>query len=138
MSNHGYEELSAFLTQSVHHCIPLSQPGKKIRVIDLHAVHIRIPAIAPALHGSLRVLSVLTDQEYSAVSYVWPEQDPGTSQRNNRLVLPCTDHQHEARLPPNCWSDLWHIRKTREPSAIWVGLICIDQRNEEEKAQQYP
>lgn len=138
MSNYGYEELSAFPTQSVHHCIPLSQAGKQIRVLDLHPVHSRNPATAPALHGSLRVLSVPTDQEYSALSYVWSQEDPGTSQRENRLILHCDDHQHEARLAPNCWSALWHIRKMAEPSAIWVDAMCIDQRNDKEKSRQIP
>lgn len=138
MANYGYEELSAFPTRSVHHCIPLSRPGEQIRVLDLHPVHARNPATAPALHGSLRVLSVPIDQEYSALSYVWSQEDPGTSQRENRLILHCDDHQHEARLAPNCWSALWHIRKMAEPSAIWVDAICIDQSNDKEKGQQIP
>lgn len=137
MVNYGYEELSSALPiQAVHLCIPLLRPDKQIRVLDLGIVGLGSPTTAPALHGRLRVLSELKDEQYSALSYVWAQEDPGTVQRENRLVIHCDSHQHEARLGPNCWSALWHLSKIRGPLTIWVDAICINQKNDEEKIPQ--
>lgn len=138
MANYGYEELSALPVQAVHLCVPFPHPDKQIRVLDLDPVHSETPPIAQALHGRLRVLSEPKDHEYTALSYVWAQQDPGTLQRENRLIIHCNDHLHEARLGPNCWSALWHLCKIMRHSTltIWVDSICIDQKNDEEKKQQ--
>lgn len=139
MTNYGYEELSSALpVQAVHLCVPLPHPDKQIRVLDLDPVHSESPPTAQALHGRLRLLSELSDHEYTALSYVWAQEDPGTSERENRLIIHCNDHLHEARLGPNCWSALWHLCKINSPLnlTIWVDSICIDQKNDEEKEQQ--
>lgn len=139
MAKCGYEELSSALpVQAVHLCVPLPHPHEQIRVLDLDPVHSEFPPVAQALHGRLRVLSELTGHEYTALSYVWSQEDPGTLERENRLIIHCNDHLHEARLGPNCWSALWHLCKINRPSAltIWVDSICIDQNNDEEKKQQ--
>lgn len=139
MANYGYEELSSALpVQAVHLCVPLSHPDKQIRVLDLDSVHSDSPPIAQALHGRLRVISEPTGHEYTALSYVWAQEDPGTLDRDNRLIIHCNDHLHEARLKTNCWSALWHLCKISRPLTltIWVDSICIDQKNDEEKKQQ--
>lgn len=139
MANYGYQELStAFPAQAVHLCVPLPRPDRQIRVLDLDPVYSESPAFAQVLQGRLHVLNELTDFEYTALSYVWAQEDRGTSERENRLIIHCKDHQHEARIGPNCWSALWHLCKTRRPwrTLIWVDSICIDQKNDEEKKQQ--
>lgn len=134
----GYEELSsAFPTHSVHVCVPLPHPHEQVRLLELDPVDSHDPNTAPALHGRLRVVHLREHKEYSALSYVWSQEDPGTSQRNNRLVIRCNGHQHEARIGPNCWAALWHLTKARGLT-IWVDSICIDQMNSEEKAHQIP
>lgn len=135
MANYGYEELSsAFSVQTVHLCVPLPHPDKQIRVLDLDQVHSGSP-ITSRLHGRLRVLHEPGNQEYSALSYVWAQEDPGTLQRDNRLIIHCDGHQHEARISPNCWSALWHL-SINGPLTIWVDAICIDQENNAEKIPQ--
>lgn len=139
MANYGYEELSSALpVQAVHLCVPLPHSDEQIRVLDLDPVHSESPPIAQALHGRLRVLGEPTNHEYTALSYVWAQEDPGTLERENRLIIHCNDHLHEVRLGPNCWSALWHLCKITRPSTltIWVDSICIDQKNDEEKKQQ--
>lgn len=137
MTTYGYEELSsASPIQAVHLCVPLPHPGKQIRVLDLDTVGLSSPTTAPVLHGRLRVLSELKDEQYSALSYVWAQEDPGTTQRENRLVIHCDSHQHQARLGPNCWSALWHLSKIKGPLTIWVDAICINQKHDEEKIPQ--
>lgn len=139
MATYGYEELSSALpVQAVHLCVPLPHPDKQIRVLDLDPVHSEFPPIHQALNGRLRVLDVPTNDEYTALSYVWAQEDSGTLERENRLIIHCDDHLHEARLGPNCWSALWHLCKITRPSTltIWVDSICIDQKNDEEKKQQ--
>lgn len=137
MSDYGPEELpQAHPTPTVHLCVPLSQPDKQIRILKLDSVNSHDPNIPPALYGRLCTISLPSDQEFTALSYVWGQKDPGTSRRENRLVLYCGDHQHEVRLGPNCWSALWHISKTRGSLKIWVDALCIEQGNDEEKFQQ--
>lgn len=139
MANYGYEEFaSALPVQSVHLCVPLPHPDKQIRVLDLDPVHSELPPAAQALHGRLRILGEFTDYEYTALSYIWAQEDPSTSERENRLIIHCNDHLHEARLGPNCWSALWHLCKINRPLTltIWVDSICIDQKNDKEKKQQ--
>lgn len=137
MATYGYEELSsASPIQAVHLCVPLLRPDKQIRVLDLETVGSGPPTTAPALRGRLRVLSELKGEQYSALSYVWAQEDPGTTQRENRLFIHCDSHQHEARLGPNCWSALWHLSKIKGPLTIWVDAICINQKNDEEKIPQ--
>lgn len=136
---YGYEELfSAFPTHSLYACVTLSRPRRQIRLLELDRVYSRDPNTAPALHGRLRIACLREHQEYSALSYVWGQEDPGSSQRQNRLVIHCNGHQHEARIGPNCWSAMWHLSKAREALTIWVDSVCIDQRNSEEKAHQIP
>lgn len=130
--------LSAYPTPSLHACVPLPHPHKQVRLLELDPVYSHDPNTASELHGRLRVVHLREQQEYSALSYVWSQEDPGTSQRNNRLVIHCDEHQHEARIGPNCWSALWHLIKARGALTIWVDSICIDQRNSEEKAHQIP
>ncbi|KAL1863860.1 hypothetical protein Daus18300_008009 [Diaporthe australafricana] len=137
MTDYGYEELSsAYPPSPVHGCIPLLQPDKQIRVLELDPVQLRDPNQAPALEGRLRVLNLPFDEDYTALSYVWAQKDPGTSERENKLVLHCDDHHHEARIGPNCWSALWHLSKTRGSLRIWVDALCVEQGNDHEKAQQ--
>lgn len=141
MAHFGYEELSTALpVQAVHLCVPLSHPDKQIRVLDLDPVHSESPPISRALHGRLRVISELAGHEYTALSYFWRQENPGTQERENRLIIHCNDHLHEARLGRNCWSALWHLCKIKRPPTltIWVDSICIDQKNLEEKNQQIP
>lgn len=136
---YGYEELSsAYPVPSLHACIRLLHPRRQIRLLELDPVYSRDPNTAPALHGRLHIVDLQGYQEYSALSYVWGQEDLGTSERQNRLVIHCDGHQHEARIGPNCWSALWHLSKTRGPLTIWVDSVCIDQRNSEEKAHQIP
>lgn len=137
MTDYGPEELpQAYPTPTVHLCVPLPQPDKQIRLLELDAVNSHDPNIPPALYGRLYTISLPSDQDFTALSYVWGQKDPGTSQRENRLVLYCGDHQHEVRLGPNCWSALWHISNTRGTLKIWVDALCIEQGNDEEKSRQ--
>lgn len=136
----GYQELCSVVPihPPLHVCVPLLHPDKQIRLLELDPVYSLDPNTAPPLHGRLRIVSLEEHREYSALSYVWAQEDPGTSQRQNRLIIHCAGHQHEARIGPNCWSALWHLSKARGALAIWVDSVCINQKNNEEKAQQIP
>lgn len=138
MAAYGYEEFVSVAPIPLHFCVPLPHPDKQIRLLELDPIHSRDPNTAPPLHGRLRVVSLRHYRKYSALSYVWSQEDPGTSQRENRLVIHCDGHQHEARIGPNCWSALWHLSKTRGKLAIWVDSISINQSNNDEKVQQLP
>ncbi|KAH8763147.1 heterokaryon incompatibility protein-domain-containing protein, partial [Diaporthe sp. PMI_573] len=147
MANNGYQEISSTCpnqSQTAHDCVPLPHPDRQIRVLHLNPVYSSDPNTAPALQGHLRVVSLPTNQDYSAISYVWAQKDPGTSGRENQLVINCNGHQHNVQLGLNCWSALWHIVKIKGSLLLWIDAVCIDQRSDggddsnEEKLQQIP
>lgn len=143
MSDYGYEEIhsTAPSGQTVHCCLPLPHPDRQIRVLILDPFSSEHPTLDQELVGRIVVLNELTGNEYAALSYVWdpkPEDDAPHLERQNRLIIQCGDHRHEARIKPNCWSALWHICKIQKPTktVLWVDSICIDQKNDEEKNHQ--
>nr|CEG03846.1 unnamed protein product [Fusarium acuminatum CS5907] len=66
-------------------------------------------------------------ETYSAVSYVW-----GTGQRTEQIMTP----DGVVRITASLDSCLRHLRHKSEPALLWVDAICINQSDNEEKAQQ--
>jgi hypothetical protein len=42
------------------------------------------------------------------------------------------------KVGKNCWDALWHLRERYKSIDIWIDAICIDQKNQKEKASQIP
>jgi hypothetical protein len=42
------------------------------------------------------------------------------------------------KVGKNCWDALWHLRRRYKSIDIWIDAICIDQKNQKEKASQIP
>ncbi|PMD20744.1 HET-domain-containing protein [Hyaloscypha hepaticicola] len=66
---------------------------------------------------------------YDALSYVWG---------NPEVTRPIYIGQLERELPvtTNLYAALLHLRNSSLERIIWIDAICIDQKNDEEKAQQ--
>jgi hypothetical protein len=85
--------------------------------------------IDPSLNASplLRALREKEKQPYEALSYVWGEIR-GTQKIvcDNRTLL----------VTKNCLEALQHLRLKRKPRTLWVDSICINQKDDDEKAHQ--
>jgi hypothetical protein len=66
---------------------------------------------------------------YEALSYTWG---------NPRVTRPIYigELEHESPVTTNLYAALLHLRNSSLERIIWVDAICIDQKNDEEKAQQ--
>ncbi|KXH25092.1 HET domain-containing protein [Colletotrichum salicis] len=83
-------------------------------------------------YGRSRQLGVLDrTRDYSAVSYTWG--DPIFS-------YPLFIDQGSSRLmiTPIVDSFLRHMRKLDTPRYLWIDAVCLNQKDDDEKAQQVP
>ncbi|KAH7202459.1 hypothetical protein DER44DRAFT_669606 [Fusarium oxysporum] len=79
------------------------------------------------LHGVIVQVPHDGTETYSAVSYVW-----GTGRRTQTITTP----DGVVRITASLASCLRHLRHKSEPALLWVDAICINQSDNEEKAQQ--
>nr|CEG04394.1 unnamed protein product [Fusarium clavum] len=79
------------------------------------------------LHGVIVQVPHEGTETYSAVSYVW-----GTGRRTQKIMTP----DGLVRITVSLASCLRHLRHKSEPALLWVDAICINQSDNEEKAQQ--
>ena len=77
--------------------------------------------------GNLSTWSVDDVPPYSAISYTWGDPDSTTDISMNGKRM---------RVQQNCEFALLQILNYGECRYIWIDAICIDQTNEEEKAEQ--
>ena len=98
--------------------------------------HIRMSTILAGPDGSrlgirLQMIDVHNLPSYRALSYCWGEGSMGEE-------CSCEDETSSGRLwlSNNLWQALKQIRRSEEDVPLWVDQLCIDQRNNEEKAQQ--
>ncbi|KAG4432968.1 hypothetical protein IFR05_011536 [Cadophora sp. M221] len=66
---------------------------------------------------------------YDALSYVWG---------NPKVTVPIYvgEREHELPVTINLYAALLRLRNCSLERIIWIDAICIDQKNDEEKAQQ--
>ena len=98
---------------------------KAIRVLDIDA-----DEDGATLRGTLRVVDLKANPTFAALSYVW-----GTNS-NPQDVIIC--NQCRIPLTTSCYNALSSLRKLRGGITIWVDSVCINQVDNEEKAQQIP
>ncbi|KAK5992299.1 Heterokaryon incompatibility 6-like protein [Cladobotryum mycophilum] len=70
---------------------------------------------------------------YSAVSYAW-----GKRELLRNLELKCDGDTSYLRITPNVDTLLRHLRARKLPRHLWIDAVCLNQDDEEEKAQQIP
>lgn len=114
--------------QSLYRTLPIPSNGKYVRLL-----HVRRPIskanVAEPIQCSLSV-DELHRERYCALSYVW-----GTT-RDPPDTIDCSGFN--IPVSTNCLSALRRLRSDLEEFVIWVDAVCIDQNNDDEKAQQIP
>ncbi|KAI0857761.1 heterokaryon incompatibility protein-domain-containing protein [Xylaria cubensis] len=105
-----------------------------IRVLDLEPEPVLPPlsgqSVDSPLRGTLRVVSMKDCPEFSALSYVWGSKaDPPD-------ILVCNGCKIE--ITSNCKDALQAVRKSQGGVTIWVDAICINQKDNLDKASQIP
>lgn len=116
------QEIPAFSPQQLYESLRLAQPTESIRVLDLETT----TDPGSPLGGTLRVVSLNDQPHFSALSYVW-----GTDRTRSILCNGCT-----LPITRNCHDALLSMRASQKGTAIWVDAICINQKDDEEKAGQ--
>lgn len=74
-----------------------------------------------------------TDPDYAAVSYVW-----GNYELSQTLEIRCDGDVAYLRITPNVDILLRGLRWPDKPRRLWIDVICLNQNDEMEKAQQIP
>lgn len=104
---------------------------EKIRVLDVPApADLSQQPDERFLGGSLRVVNLDDNPQFTALSYVW---GAFSIPPNTVLCQPSFD----IPITTNCWSALRSLRGMFSSLTIWVDSICINQDNGEE-FQQIP
>ena len=108
----------------------LSIERKSIRVlrIDDSAIDNQSQQV---LQARLRVVDLVDNPTFNAVSYVWGAHDssPPRTISCNGLSMDITS---------NCWAALCAITQRFGPSDVWVDSLCINQLDDREKESQIP
>ncbi|KAF2256340.1 hypothetical protein BU26DRAFT_381118, partial [Trematosphaeria pertusa] len=73
---------------------------------------------------------------YSAVSYTWVE--PAFSQRLWLRSNKSADYNAYLPITQNVKIMLQHLRKAHKARFLWINAICLNQRDDAEKAVQIP
>jgi hypothetical protein len=108
--------------------VPLLSSRRTIRVLDLRASHVPLSG-DDVVAGTLRSIDLDEAPSFSTLSYTWG--DPSI-----KKTIYCDGLPLETTI--NCWSALRHLQRLFGNVTIWVDAICIDQRNNDEKAFQIP
>jgi hypothetical protein len=98
-----------------------------IRLLQIYARVGNETEDAP-LRCQLHVVDLTTAPTYSALSYVWGEcASPPDYVLCNDVPIPITS---------NCYSALRHLCTINGSFSIWIDVICINQKDQEDKNQQ--
>src|SRR5437764_6439794 len=100
----------------------------------LKSNEIRLLAISPGSHtdplsGSLQTHSLDSAKElYTAISYPWgPPDDPH---------MTCLIDQFEIKIRQNAHQILTKLRQNTGTILVWIDVLCINQRDKDEKRSQ--
>jgi Heterokaryon incompatibility protein (HET) len=102
---------------------PLNPSRNYIRVLDL------MPgSFNDAFQCSLRTVLLDDRPTYQALSYTW-----GEAVTTATLFI---NERDSMRITRNLDEALRHVRSESEMKTLWIDAVCIDQRNDVEKADQ--
>ncbi|KAF2024588.1 HET-domain-containing protein, partial [Setomelanomma holmii] len=103
-----------------------------IRILTLHAGALNAPiqcslekkTLAPNFDMSQYQQP---DLDCTTLSYVWG---------NSRFPKAISCNNTDFLLTRNLYSALYHLRKPDQDLMLWIDAICINQENDDEKAEQ--
>ena len=126
--------------EQVERLVALLLPSKGEEEVDTSLIYqplenrqIRIIALAPGkwddeIECSLKTVSLDDDPSYETLSYVWG--DPKL--RKKTILL----QRQRFQVTPSLESALRHLRHIETERTIWVDAVCINQKDDVEKAVQ--
>jgi hypothetical protein len=109
--------------------------SKEYTYRPIRSTHVvRVMILLPSRLGlRLRCLlqSVAVDRltNYEAISYTWGDESSTTS-------ILCGADEGEIQITENLELALLHFRQDDKPRILWADMICIDQKNIEERNNQ--
>ncbi|KIN09170.1 hypothetical protein OIDMADRAFT_23873 [Oidiodendron maius Zn] len=122
-------------TQEFYAGIALPSKSASIRLLELDGLQRTDDA---TLRGSLRVAHLHESFRFSALSYAWLDKEIETHTYVIECSLPSSPRRCLVKITINCHRALEQIRKRFGSVTIWVDSICINQDDDDEKADQIP
>ncbi|KAK0668877.1 HET-domain-containing protein [Cercophora samala] len=113
---------------ALHHCsLEFKEPPRKLtRNLELLESG---PATVPQTKFGLLMNDLTVPIWYTALSYTW---GPAV------FDMPITVDGYEKLITKSLYGALQHLRQPGHSVVLWIDQICIDQKNNDEKAQQIP
>lgn len=100
---------------------------ESIRVLTL----LPSKSLPAEIHIKLSIIGLTDNPEFEALSYTW-----GTINGDASLCSTIICDGSQIKVTRNCEDALRRLRREDGERVLWVDAICIDQKNDEEKAHQ--
>lgn len=113
---------------ALYKSVPLPSSSSYIRLLEVDAASPFENSSGP-ITTSLHAISLDDNPRFSALSYVWGHDTEPQHITCGTFTVPVTQ---------NCYSALQHIRQKWGRFTIWIDGVCINQRDQDEKAHQIP
>ncbi|KAI7277225.1 hypothetical protein KC345_g6729 [Hortaea werneckii] len=102
---------------------PLDKGKREIRILLLQPSEEE----DDALYADLEVVSLDSEPEYKAISYVWGDASDTTA-----MFL----HGECVKITKSLAAALRRFRDPKDPAALWADAVCINQADFKERAEQ--
>jgi hypothetical protein len=110
--------------------LPLPRGSKCIRLIRIRFPESSTSGNEGPIEASLEVVDLDQSPSFSALSYVWGQPPP----THDAKFIQCGNSS--IPITSNCYSALIHLRKKVSNLFIWVDAVCINQKDDSERAHQ--
>lgn len=116
-----------------HIPLPVNAAGERespwIRVLDLFSLedNRKDLAIIRCDVRNIQLSEEDTSEPYEALSYAWMDEDPS---------VPIVLSGRNKSVGPNLAAALRHLQLENRKRTLWIDQLCIDQTNNDEKADQ--
>jgi hypothetical protein len=109
---------------TLYHKYPLDHTRVQIRLLILHP-----GKWEDQISGDFKVVSLREQPAYSALSYVWGQEEPDSLANIGSCRIP---------IRPNLFTALRRLRAhaAGQDNTIWIDALCIDQANIDERNSQ--
>lgn len=104
---------------------PILDEGDGIRLLELQR---ELPTQPGDIRGTLKYVRLRDNPDYVAISYTW-----GSARPTKSITL--ADHVH-IHISESLFEGLVEVSKDSTRKYLWVDQICINQKDENEKASQ--
>lgn len=119
--------------QQLYEFFKVSEADNSIRVLDIDALP-RPSTGDIELSARLRVVSLDSNPQFAALSYVWGDYSAPVK---DILTIHLDDGRSaQVQITANCKDAIQAIGNKFGPLTIWIDAICINQEDEDEKASQ--